>query len=563
MPVALVSQVLRRRPEAWTGPGSVAARPVVARRPFWPMPVLAALVVAVSFALAPSVAAAAACPSSDTSYMGNCGPQFAVPNWTDAGGWNDPAKYSTIQLADVNGDGSDELIGRSDAGLQISWFDTTLGQWRPQVDSSGNRQALTDFASPPPWQASDPHSPAQPQYYSTIQAADVDGQPGEEILGRFWDGMRTYKYSPPAGGKDIDGGSWTRIGTGGPFSDADGYGDPSLYSTIQVGRFYGGDPPVLLARQHSKPDAQSLAFYTWRNGTWSAQPGFEVDGYSDQECGQPACYLDLKAAGPPGNLGDFLFSIGAVIGRNQSGIGAFSGKVSGSVNIVDDAGYLGSTFADVASTPDCPFSTAGATGPGSGDCLGSSPSYYETLQAANVDGQPGDELLARAADGLRLRLIKDYLVPYAAGSTLTALAGAASSVPDGLWGSIRTGDIDDDGKDEVLALDGKALQAWSYDPVGNAWSQLQPSTPLALASDPWLSHPEYYSTIQTGDVDGDGRDDVIARGPSGIRTWFYDRRKNGRLGALSARGLPGVHDSRPAGRLYGADRAGQGRERDP
>ena len=165
-----------------------------------------------------------------------------MPNWTDAGGWNDPAKYSTIQLADVNGDGSDELIGRTDAGVEIFWFDTTLGQWRPQVDANGVRQALTDFASPPPWQASDPHSPAQPQYYSTIQAADVDGQPGEEILARFWDGMRTYKYSPPAGGTDIDGGSWTRIGTGGPFSDADGYGDPSLYSTIQVGQFYERRP---------------------------------------------------------------------------------------------------------------------------------------------------------------------------------------------------------------------------------------------------------------------------------------------------------------------------------
>ena len=57
--------------------------------------------------------------------------------------------------------------------------------------------------------------------------------------------------------------------------------------------------------------------------------------------------------------------------------------------------------------------------------------------------------------------------------------------------------------------------------------QLQPSTPLALAGDPWLTHPEYYSTIQTGDVDGDGRDDVIARGPFGIRTWFYNRRGTG------------------------------------
>jgi hypothetical protein len=106
----------------------VPARLGGARRPFWATPALAALVVAVSCALAPSVVAAAACPSADTSYMGNCGPQFAVPNWTDAGGWTDPAKYSTIQLADVNGDGSDELIARADSGVQIFRFDTTLGQ---------------------------------------------------------------------------------------------------------------------------------------------------------------------------------------------------------------------------------------------------------------------------------------------------------------------------------------------------------------------------------------------------------------------------------------------------
>jgi hypothetical protein len=71
---------------------------------------------------------------------------------------------------------------------------------------------------------------------------------------------------------------------------------------------------------------------------------------------------------------------------------------------------------------------------------------------------------------------------------------------------------------------GKGLQAWSYDAGADAWSQLPASPALQLGSDPWLSHPEYYSTIQTGDVDGDGRDDVVARGPYGIRTWFYNRR---------------------------------------
>ena len=99
--------------------------------------IFAALVLAVAWlAFVPSLAAGAACPSPDDSYTGNCGPMFAVPTWTDAGGWNDPSQYSTIQLADVDGDGKDELIGRSDAGIQIYRFDTTWGPVAP----AGRRQ---------------------------------------------------------------------------------------------------------------------------------------------------------------------------------------------------------------------------------------------------------------------------------------------------------------------------------------------------------------------------------------------------------------------------------------
>ena len=100
---------------------------------------------------------------------------------------------------------------------------------------------------------------------------------------------------------------------------------------------------------------------------------------------------------------------------------------------------------------DCPFSAAGASGPGSGDCLGASPSYYETLQAANVDGRPGDELLARASDGLRVKRWNGG--GYDSLATLHALAGAGGSIPPGVWGSIRTGDINGDGKADVLFVD--------------------------------------------------------------------------------------------------------------
>jgi hypothetical protein len=75
----------------------------------------------------------------------------------------------------VNGDGRDELLGRGDAGLEIWTFDTSVGHWRPQVDAKAVRQVLTDFRSPLP--SEDTLGWQQPQYYSTLQTANLDGSP--------------------------------------------------------------------------------------------------------------------------------------------------------------------------------------------------------------------------------------------------------------------------------------------------------------------------------------------------------------------------------------------------
>jgi hypothetical protein len=82
----------------------------------------------------PGTAAAqsSACPAADPSYTGNCGPTFVLPAWGDAGGWTDPSQYATIQLADVDGDGRDELLGRSDAGLRSTSSTRPWGSGAPR-----------------------------------------------------------------------------------------------------------------------------------------------------------------------------------------------------------------------------------------------------------------------------------------------------------------------------------------------------------------------------------------------------------------------------------------------
>ena len=137
----------------------------------------------------------------------SCGPTFVVPAWGDAGGWTDPSKYSTIQLADVNGDGSDELIARNDQGMEIYWFDTSVGQWRPQVDAKGRAAGLDGLSL-----AAADRNPAtdwtKPQYYSTIQAATSTASPARRdpraLRGRD---ARVQVHATGPGGS-INGGTW-------------------------------------------------------------------------------------------------------------------------------------------------------------------------------------------------------------------------------------------------------------------------------------------------------------------------------------------------------------------
>jgi hypothetical protein len=489
----------------------------------WLGPVVAAVLAAGTLVLAPGAAAAKQCPEGTPKYTDACGPIFVVPTWGDAGGWTEPSKFSTIQLADFNGDGRDELIGRNDQGLEIYWFDTGLGQWRPQVDAKGHPQVLTDFRSPLPNE-----TPAtdwtKEEYYTTIQTAHINGNPNAQVLARFADGMRVYYFSPGPGGS-INGGSWSLISQGGPFSDAGGWNDPSRYSTIRTGDIDVSDPgrTELIGRAQS-----GLVGYKWNGSGWSPL-GVKAGGgdttFSDSNCDySPACFATIRRARLGQGPGQTLVgrtAAGAQLERYDSSGGGAWKVQPGSAQLAPR--FQDAVFADLPGSVDCPVYLASF-------CIGSSPTYYETFGAADLDGDKVDEAFVRFYDGLRVKKLNAATGAWTALPTLTDLKGFGSSINEefenGLWASIRTANIDGRGGDEVLALDLAGLQVWSYDPASTSWRRWAPSTPLTLTGE-WVTNFEDFSTIRTGDVDGDGHDDVVARGPFGIRTWFYNRRGTG------------------------------------
>jgi hypothetical protein len=460
------------------------------------------------------VALGDACPAANPSYTGPCGPTFVLPGWGDAAGWTDPSKYSTIQLADLTGDGKDELLARNDDGIEIYWFDTSVGQWRPQVDANGVRQVLSDFRSPLPSELGQPNW-KDPQYYSTIQTADIDGQQGAEVLGRFPDGIHVYKYFPPAGTDNIDGGTWKRIDVGGPFSDAQAFFFLSAAASIHTADLTGDGKADLVG---VSPFA-GLEAYEWNGTGWTPLPS--APGFAGEN--DPWFLGTLQPTGPP-FVSDELWNLQP--GNPPSPGGGWGGASLSAEGTSWQFNLDGSPPQGISGLGSGLFAPDGS-GPFEGiqntTQWGSSAAYWKTIRFANITGDLNLQVLGRGVDGLEAYELHGGV--WTKLGTLTALSDANGFNQAKYWRSITYADIDGDGRQEVLARGPQGLVAYKYDPASNSWSQLPGS--INLADDPWGSDPSYYSTIRAGDITGDGRDAVIARGPSGIRTWFYNRRATG------------------------------------
>ncbi|MEO8800167.1 MAG: GH25 family lysozyme, partial [Polyangiaceae bacterium] len=315
------------------------------------------------------------------------------PAWSDAAGWNKPEYYLTIQGADVDGDGKGDLCARDGKGI---------------VCEISNGNGFTSEIRGPAW--SDANGWNAEKYYSTIRFADVNGDGKADVCGRASTGMICELSNGTGFPTEIAGPAWT---------DAAGWDKPQYYQTIELADVNG--------------DAR----------------------------------MDLCA-------------------RSGDGITC-------------------STFDGTA------FSTPFA-GPAWSDAAGwSKPEYMETIRWADVDGDGKADVCGRAAVGVVCELSNGTGFP-------TELKGPEWSDVKGwnasqYYTTIQTADVNGDGKADLCARGGNGIVCEVSDGKGFPTEIVGPDWSTAQGWDP----DEFSSTVGFADLDDDGKDDVCARGWAGIQ----------------------------------------------
>jgi hypothetical protein len=448
-----------------------------------------------------------------------------LPFWSDAG-WSQPEYYETIQAgrrsqprtvqyADVNHDGQDELLARGPKGLLVNVYDPTTGQWLPMAVPLGP-DGSPIFSDANDWN--------HPQYYQTIQTADVNHDRIQELLARSAGGIILWGYNAIPDTPTY--GQWVPLQDGPAWSDNNGWDQPQYYETIQCADIDGNGPYLIGRAPDTDPHGKGIQVWRYQGNTsdptnqsWTPQPSgppwTDAAGWN-----LPQYYETIQCADVVGNPGGIHK---ALLGQGPNGMEmwAFDWR------------------------HDSPTHNTWVKGANVWDASGNftQPQYYRTIQLADIDGDRAQELIVRGPYGIRAWKFQGGSIFDPADQTWIPLPDgpAWSDHPingkGGGWyqaqyyETIQCADIDGDGQAELLARDASGIEVWKFVPGqhyppdgqwipmsrGPAWSD--------AAGWNWV---ERYSTIQTAMVnlpDPDAsrpRHVLLGRGPLGLQTWYYN-----------------------------------------
>jgi hypothetical protein len=441
-------------------------------------------------------ALAQGCPASDPDQNYNCpiGPVYALPDWGNVP-WSLPEYSQTLVAGDLDGDGRDELVGRDARGIHVWSFDTARGVWRPWLATDGSGLLVLPLSDAAQWNLPQYYSvirlisvageagkvlvgrgsagvllyklthgsvpgvdlPAgkwtqlttggpfadadcfsnqkcwnAAPYYQTIRFGDIDGAPGDEVIGWGGDGIVAFKWN---------GSSWAGI-TGLPAAgDAGGTGR-SDYLSLRFGDIDGEPGQELL--QWTSGGVTALKYVPGQaGGTWAELQALPAFGSLGPPCtenntsGNPSCWSTLQTASL-GSGGDVV--VLRLLGCSANGGGMAGARYNHATQIWQTL-FVGGPF---------------------DDCAGfTQPQYYETIQFARITGSTLPELIGRGPGGV--------LVYQWNGANWTPLSTNVPALADPTWASdpsywqsIRTANVDGSGRAALVARGQTGVRTWLW-----------------------------------------------------------------------------------------------------
>lgn len=305
----------------------------------------------------------------------------------------------------------------------------------------------------PAW--TDGHGWNQPQQYKTIQVGDIDGDGFDELIGRGPNGIEVYKWSQTTHIWELLSGDKPL-----PFSDKDGWTTPKRYLNIILADINGDKKAELIGL-----DEHKLYAYFWDATlhVWKALSVLNLPGAWAWDEKSRIQAADLNGDGKAElifHYVDWLVKIALSDSNEWSNTEAFQ------------LSWL---------KPDT------------------------TILLGDIDGDGKAEIVTSDTSGTQIHRWAGNEVPQEYGS----------GRPGDDWSSsVQLADVDGDGKAEIIM---RRLGGLYYHVVafrveaGGSWNQMN----LRDETD-GIHDPEYFSTVQFADIDGDGKAELIARSPEGL-----------------------------------------------
>lgn len=385
------------------------------------------------------------------------------PSLSDQAGYDDPLYYETIQYADVDGDGRAELIVRRSGGIQVFKLNDPASNQETSTDSPILPSFMTWSAladNQPAW--SDENKWNQAQYYTTIQAADIDGDGKAELLSRTPEGhVVAYKYFPVK--DDPTKGSWQLLQAEGPYwASNEGWDNAEYYTTMQTADIDGDHRAELLVRGSEGliaykyvPTPNDPLVGTWIHLQTTGAPSWP----SSEGWDQPSHYTTIQTADIDGD------GKAEVIARGPGGIEVYR--------------YTPSPTDPTAGSWEQLATLQHWTNESGGDQRAD----YATIQCADVDGDGRAEILGRSNDGIEVWKYDPSgdANPWTALPSLTHWGNASIGYDENTqkggeqyYLTIQCADIDGDGQAEVLGRYDGGIEAFKYESSTQGWLRVAP-----------------------------------------------------------------------------------------